>query len=210
MHFIPLLLTKQNEHTMSDLLYTPSNGSFTGYSVQLATGSVTEPITLQEAKDYARIDGFSEDALITSLITMARQHCESYTGKSIVLKTVTISSFTYPYQFQMPYGPLTNELNITKCVTLDQNGVETPLTYQVVAGLFPKIQILGGPQSYKFRLVYTAGFAVVPEDIKLAIKMMVNTLYERREDFSDLQAIESPLGVKALLMPYKTYNWFGA
>jgi hypothetical protein len=40
--------------------------------------------------------------------------------------------------------------------------------------------------------------------------MMVNTLYERREDFSDLQAIPSPLGVKALLMPYKTYNWFGA
>jgi uncharacterized phiE125 gp8 family phage protein len=195
---------------MSDLLYTPSNGSFTGYSVQLATGAVTEPITLQEAKDYARIDGFSEDALITSLITMARTHCESYTGKCIVPKTVTITSFTYPYMFQMPYGPLTNELNITKCVTLDQNGVETPLTYQVNAGLFPKIAILGGPQSYKFKLVYTAGFGVVPEDIKLAIKMMVNTLYERREDFSDLQAIESPLGVKALLMPYKTYNWFGA
>ena len=195
---------------MSDLLFTPSNGSFTGYSVQLTTGGITEPVTLAEAKEYARIDGFSEDALITSLITMARTHCESYTGKCIVLKTVTIDSFTFPYQFQMPYGPLTNILNISKCVTLDQNGVETPLTYQVNAGLFPKLFILGGAQSYKFKLVYTAGFTTVPEDIKLAIKMMVNTLYERREDFSDLQAIESPLGVKALLMPYKTYNWFGA
>ena len=195
---------------MSDLLFTPSNGSFTGYSVQLTTGGITEPVTLAEAKEYARIDGFSEDALITSLITMARTHCESYTGKCIVLKTVTIDSFTFPYQFQMPYGPLTNILNISKCVTLDQNGVETPLTYQVNAGLFPKLFILGGAQSYKFKLVYSAGFTTVPEDIKLAIKMMVNTLYERREDFSDLQAIESPLGVKALLMPYKTYNWFGA
>ena len=196
---------------MSNLLYTPSNGSFTGYSIQITEDQPNvEPVTLNEAKEYARIDGIAEDQVITALIKMARLHCESYTGKSIVPKTVTITSFTYPYQFQMPYGPLTNELNITKCVTIDQNGVETPLTYQVVAGLFPKIQILGGPQSYKFRLVYTAGFAVVPEDIKLAIKMMVNTLYERREDFSDLQAIESPLGVKALLMPYKTYNWFGA
>jgi hypothetical protein len=195
---------------MSDLLYTPSNGSFTGYSVQLSTGTVSEPVTLQEAKDYARIDGFTEDTLITSLITMARVHCESYMGKSIVLKTVTIDSFTFPYQFQMPYGPLTNEANISKCVTIDQNNVETPLQYRVNAGLFPKLFILGGSQSYKFKLVYTAGFTTVPEDIKLAIKMMVNTLYERREDFSDLAAIESPLGVKALLMPYKTYNWFGA
>ena len=195
---------------MSDLLFTPTNGSFTGYSVELATGGITEPVTLAQAKEYARIDGSSEDSLITSLITMARTHCESYTGKCIVLKTVTIDSFTFPYQFQMPYGPLTNILNISKCVTLDQNGVETPLTYQVNAGLFPKLFILGGAQNYKFKLIYTAGFTTVPEDIKLAIKMMVNTLYERREDFSDLQAIESPLGVKALLMPYKTYNWFGA
>jgi uncharacterized phiE125 gp8 family phage protein len=195
---------------MSDLLYTPSNGSFTGYSVQLSTGAVTEPVTLAEAKEYARIDGFNEDTLITSLIKMARIHCESYIGKSIVLKTVTIDSFTFPYQFQMPYGPLTSELNISKCVTIDENNVETPLQYRVNAGLFPKLFILGGAQSYKFKLVYTAGFTTVPDDIKLAIKMMVNTLYERREDFSDLQAIESPLGVKALLMPYKTYNWFGA
>lgn len=195
---------------MSELLFTPSNGSFTGYSEKITTYGITEPVTLAEAKEYARIDGSTEDTLITSLIKMARIHCESYIGKCIVLKTVEINSFTFPYQFQMPYGPLTNELNITKCVTLDQNGVETPLNYQVNAGLFPKLFILGGAQSYKFKLVYIAGFGEVPEDIKLAIKMLVNTLYERREDFSDLQAIESPLGVKALLMPYKTYNWFGA
>jgi uncharacterized phiE125 gp8 family phage protein len=196
---------------MSDLLFTPSNGSFTGYSVQLAeTAPVVEPVTLAEAKEYARIDGSTEDTLITSLIKMARLHCESFTGKSLIPKTVTVTSFTYPYQFQMPYGPLLAENNVTKCVTLDQNAVETTLNYQVNAGLYPKLFILGGAQSYKFKLIYTAGFTTVPEDIKLAIKMMVNTLYERREDFSDLQAIESPLGVKALLMPYKTYNWFGA
>ena len=196
---------------MSELLFTPSNGSFTGYSVQLAeTAPVVEPVTLAEAKEYARIDGIAEDTLITSLIKAARLHCESFTGKSLIPKTVTVTSFTYPYQFQMPYGPLLAENNVTKCVTLDQNAVETTLNYQVNAGLYPKLFILGGAQSYKFKLIYTAGFTTVPEDIKLAIKMMVNTLYERREDFSDLQAIESPLGVKALLMPYKTYNWFGA
>ena len=67
---------------MSDLLYTPTNGSFTGYAVELAEiAPVTEPVTLAEAKEYARIDGSAEDALITSLIKMARLHCESYMGK---------------------------------------------------------------------------------------------------------------------------------
>lgn len=197
---------------MSDLLYTPTNGSFTGYSVQVAeTAPVTEPITLEEAKEYARIDGSAEDALITALIKMARLHCESFCGKSLVPKTVTITSFAFPYQFQMPYGPVLAENNVTKVVTLDQNGTETNLNYQVNVGLYPKLMILGGNQSYKFKMVYTAGFTTVPEDIKLAMKMLVNTLYERREDvIIGTIVADFPLGVKALLMPYKTFNWFGA
>jgi uncharacterized phiE125 gp8 family phage protein len=196
---------------MSDLLYSPNNSSFTGYSIQFAdVAPVTEPITLAEAKEYARIDGSTEDTLITSLIKAARLHCESYMGKAIIRKTVTIDSFSFPYQWQIPYGPLASASDVTKVVTIDQNNVETALNYQVNIGSFPKIAITSGDQSFKFKMIYTAGFTTVPEDIKLAVKMMVNTLYERREDFSDLQAIPSPLGVKALLMPYKTYNWFGA
>ena len=196
---------------MSNLLYSPNNSSFTGYSIQFAdVAPVTEPITLAEAKEYARIDGSTEDTLVTSLIKAARLHCESYMGKAIIRKTVTIDSFSFPYQWQIPYGPLASASDVTKVVTIDQNNVETALNYQVNVGLFPKIAITSGDQSFKFKMIYVAGFTTVPEDIKLAVKMMVNTLYERREDFSDLQAIESPLGVKAVLMPYKTYNWFGA
>jgi hypothetical protein len=196
---------------MSDLLYTPSNSSFTGYSVQFEDEiPAIEPISLTEAKEYARIDSTFEDTLISSLIKVARLHCEAFTGKAIIRKTITIESFTFPYQWQLPYGPLSSATDITKVVNIDQNGTETPLNYQVNVGLFPKIAITSGPQSLKFKMVYTAGFTNVPEDIKLAVKMMVNTMYERREDFSDLQAIPSPIGVKALLMPYKTYNWFGA
>jgi uncharacterized phiE125 gp8 family phage protein len=197
---------------MSDLLYTPSNSSFTGYSIQFAdVAPVTEPVTLAEAKEYARIDGSVEDTLITSLIKMARLQCEAFMGKAIIRKTVTIDSFGFPYQWQLPYGPLVSATDVTKVVTIDQNNVETPLNYQLNIGLFPKIAITSGHQSFKFKMVYTAGFTSVPEDIKLAIKMLVNTMYERREDIIVGTIVaETPLGVKALLMPYKTYNWFGA
>jgi uncharacterized phiE125 gp8 family phage protein len=197
---------------MSNLLYSPNNSSFTGYSIQFAdVAPVTEPITLAEAKEYARIDGSTEDTLVTSLIKAARLHCESYMGKAIIRKTVTIDSFSFPYQWQIPYGPLASASDVTKVVTIDQNNVETALNYQVNIGLFPKIAITSGDQSFKFKMIYVAGFTTVPEDIKLAIKMMVNTLYERREDvIVGTIVAEFPLGVKALLMPYKTYNWFGA
>jgi uncharacterized phiE125 gp8 family phage protein len=196
---------------MSDLLYTRQNGSFTGYSVEVADIlPLVEPVTLEEAKEYARIDGTVEDALITSLIKVARLHCESYSGKAFVRKTITVSSFSFPYNFQLPYGILESENDITKVVTIDEAGTETALEYRVNVGLYPKINILSGGQSYKFQIVYESGFTTAPDDVKLAIKMLVNTLYERREDFSDLAAIPSPLGVKALLSPYLTYNWFGA
>lgn len=197
---------------MSDLLYTPSNGAFTGYSIQFTDLTpFTEPVTLDEAKAYARIDGNFEDALITSLIKMARTYCESYMGKAIIRKTVTIESFTFPYNWQIPYGPLLTTADISKVAAVTENNVELALQYRATAGLFPKIQILGGHQAAKFKMVYIAGFTAVPEDIKLAIKMLVNTLYERREDVIVGSIVDDfPLGVKALLMPYKTYNWFGA
>jgi uncharacterized phiE125 gp8 family phage protein len=197
---------------MSDLLYTPSNSSFTGYSVQFEDEiPAIEPISLTEAKEYARIDSTFEDTLISSLIKVARLNCEAFMGKAIIRKTVTVESFTFPYQWQLPYGPLISATDVTKVVNIDQNNVETALQYQLNVGLFPKIAITSGPQSFKFKMVYTAGFKNVPEDIKLAVKMMVNTMYERREDvIIGTIVAEMPLGVKALLMPYKTYNWFGA
>lgn len=196
---------------MNNGLTDKYNGKFTGYTIELEPiGTEVEPVTLEDAKLYARIDGNAEDALITVLIKAARVNLEKQMGKCILPKTVTVNSFQYPYSFQLPYAPLLLDTDISKVVTIDLLGGEMPLDYIVNTGLFPKINIINGSQGYKFKLVYKAGFAVVPDDIKLAIKMLVNTMYERREDFSDLTAIQSPFGVRALIEPYITYNWFGA
>jgi hypothetical protein len=196
---------------MNNGLTDSYNGKFTGYTVNLEPiGAEIEPVSLEEAKLYARIDGSSEDALITALIKAARVNLEKQMSKCILPKTVTINSFSYSYSFQLPYAPLLLESDVTKVATFDILNNEMPLNYIVNTGLFPKINIINGSQGYKFQMVYKAGFAVVPEDIKLAIKMLVNTMYERREDFSDLAAIQSPFGVRAIIEPYVTYNWFGA
>ena len=69
-------------------------------------GSITEPVTLSEAKNYCRVSGSSDDALITDLITEAREAIEKATGLSITSKNVSIWFNNPSGNFAMPFGPL--------------------------------------------------------------------------------------------------------
>ena len=44
---------------------------------------MAEPLTLEETKEYLRIDSNNEDTLIASLITVAKEHCENYLQASL-------------------------------------------------------------------------------------------------------------------------------
>lgn len=48
--------------------------------LQLLTPPTAEPVSLVEAKLHLRVDFNDDDALITSLITAARQAAETITG----------------------------------------------------------------------------------------------------------------------------------
>ena len=56
------------------------------YSV--VTPAASEPITLTEAKNFLRVDGSDDDALIGALISAAREMCEQYTRRILVTTTI--------------------------------------------------------------------------------------------------------------------------
>ena len=60
------------------------NKEMTSY---LIAGPGEEPVSLAEAKAFARIDGTDEDALVGALIAAARLHVESLTGRALVSQT---------------------------------------------------------------------------------------------------------------------------
>ena len=51
--------------------------------------AATDMVTLDVAKDYLKIDGSTEDAILQRLITAATQIAEDFTGRAFVKRTIT-------------------------------------------------------------------------------------------------------------------------
>ena len=125
----------------------------------------TEPVTLQEAKDWCRIDVTDDDSLITSLITAARIMCEHYANLSFINRTVTAKIKNGLGCFNPPYGPL-KEITSAK----DSDGVD-------IADFDFDCAYSG-----KITVVYTAGYEALPLNLKTAILNQISFLYENRGD----------------------------
>lgn len=143
---------------------------------QLTEGTVIEPVTLAEAKSYARcLTGTAEDTLFNILISAARNSIEKFTGLSLVEKSVKVSFMNPAGYFELPYGPVTNDP-----VIKDSNGLV--ITPTVIGYDFPVIQ----DAFYDYATAeYTVGYTTIPVELKVAILDQITFLYENRGDNSD-------------------------
>lgn len=149
---------------------------------------VTEPVTLNELKDYAKVSGSAEDAILTALITAAREICEKYTCVSMVQRTVTAWFNNYNGGTYLPYGPVGT---ITGVYNVDGDVVD----YEVQGSEFK--QILSPKIALK--ATYTGGAATCPEIFKTAIKAQALFMFENRGDSPETM---SPISMM-LLKPYQ-------
>ena len=56
------------------------------YENKLVSSSGSEPITSEYVKNYLRVDFSTDDAIISSLITAARQLVEKYIEQALITK----------------------------------------------------------------------------------------------------------------------------
>ncbi|MCK5518882.1 MAG: phage head-tail connector protein [Alphaproteobacteria bacterium] len=60
------------------------------YRLTETTPPASEPLTLAEIKTFLRIDHSNDDAIVTDLISSARQICESVTGRSLITRSYSL------------------------------------------------------------------------------------------------------------------------
>lgn len=158
-----------------------------------ATG-LTEPVTLDEAKNWLKVRVTDDDVVITALITAAREYCEGYTNLSFAPRTVTAILKNQLGDIRLPYGPV-NAITIM----YDYNGDEITTDNYTLNG------VLGNRICYPtydyIKVIYTAGYSVLPKQLKTALLMQIAWLYVHR---GDEEGDKISPDAKAILNPYRT------
>jgi len=66
------------------------------------TGPTQEPVTLQEVKEYLRVDDATDERVVRPFIETARRFCEEHTGRALMSQTLRL----YLDAFQDRFDPL--------------------------------------------------------------------------------------------------------
>lgn len=192
--------------------------------VSLVTEPAVEPISLAEAKTFLRVDGTADDALITLLISAARQWVETYTRRALVTQTWDCRFWDFPHlgqPFVIPKAPL---ISVTSITYTDENSVE-----QTWASTNYSVRTFSGPTAGRglirvtpdtdypatltesewpvtVRVVcgYGAAPQNVPAGIRSAISLLLGDLYtQRQETIVGTISSKTQTTLDRLLGPYR-------
>lgn len=171
-----------------------------------------EPVPLAEMKEHLRITGSAEDSALAAYAGAARRAVEARGGLSLVAQGWRLTLDRPPQVvLTLPRAPV---FSIDAVAVIDRSGgiegVDQDL-YDVETGGVGRIRarsiwpyprkLLGG-----VRIDFTAGWAdgaSVPEELRLAVKMLAAHFFENRGEAIPERLFAVPHAVDALIAPYR-------
>lgn len=156
----------------------------------------SEPLTVQEAKDWARITEDEDDAIVDRLISTARANVELLAGIALMTQTWDYYLDAFPCEIDIPRPPLQS---VTYIKYIDEDGVLQTLSsslYTVDTKRWPARIVPAYGESWPgtrdepnaVQVRFVAGFGTQASDIdtkapelRQALAVLVSTLYEQRE-----------------------------
>ena len=169
----------------------------------VSAATTGEPVSRSEVKTWLRLDEHevSEDALLDSLITRARQRFEEMTQRSALHQTFDCYLDEEPDSgcpITIPKAPLVSVTSIkgfssTEATDTGGTAMSTSDWYVDTASEFGRVYPVSGatyptatrdlnPAIVRFTARYSSGSSGVPDGVKTEIKQLVAALYEHRGD----------------------------
>ena len=166
------------------------------YDLELIEPPHEESVSLREVKDFLYVTHDEDDALLYSFIIAAREACEQYTNRSLLLQTWEISydEFFIDKDIPLKRGPAIEIEEVTyekdgNTITVD------PAHYKLVKKRFHGHVCIDtdlhsnlSNQYYvrDLKVRFTAGYGdqhdAIPGQMRLGILQYICNLYERRDE----------------------------
>ena len=153
-------------------------------------------VSLQEVKNYLRVDNTDDDNEIQDMIDNSIDAVEVFLEKDIFSKQRRMYLSSVDCDFNLFYAPI----NTTSSFTVNINGEDTD-AYEL-QGIEDPLIVLEGYPSIKINILYeTLGITDLSK-IKQGIKSRVAWLYYGRD-------AKMPTNWKGFLSPYRRYGYYG-
>lgn len=185
-------------------------------TVRVITAPSVEPISLEQARDWCRVDEdnftSAEQAFMTSLIKAMRSYAENLTGRAFVQRTLelTLPAFPEGGVIELPYPPLISVTHVKyiaydgTLTTVDEADYEVD-TYREPGRVQPAyLENWEGTRNVfnAVQVRYEAGYAPtssptdyrenVPDLVKTWMHARIATLWENREQLVISNLVEIP------------------
>lgn len=157
---------------------------FTNYpTIDLVEAPNFEPLTLSDIKIYLRIDGSSEDTILTTMLKSARQTAEAYMKNSIVKQKWKLTFFnSIPETIDLLRGPISSVTSV-KLITKDAEETNIAASKYYLNGKH-RMCLDKSYSAHKIEVEYYAGFAEdsasIPEIIRQGLLSQIAYIYENR------------------------------
>jgi uncharacterized phiE125 gp8 family phage protein len=185
----------------------------------IVTEATTEPITLEEAKNFLRVDHAEDDMLISALITASRQMCEEYTRRILVTTTIDEYFDKFPknswnnlsnliYLSRGPVASITSvkyvdEIGSEVALTSDQfitDVISEPARVQSTAGWFAAAGVVN---QVIVRYVVGSDVSSIPRPLIQGMMLVISDLYDQRSD----SVRRLPTASEYLWNPYRIFTF---
>jgi uncharacterized phiE125 gp8 family phage protein len=180
----------------------------------LLTAPAIEPVSLDEAKAYLRVETSDDDDVIGALISGSRIHVEAQTRRALITQSwrITLDAWPADGRLQILPAPL-QTLTAARVYDVDNNAHDVDTQGFVLdlggSGLAfaPWALPVPGRPAFGIELDVTVGYGDaaidVPEPLRQAIRLLIAHWYENRGVSAIGTVSVLPTTVAALIAPYR-------